>query len=59
MGILNRLLYKKRFERFIDVEDSDDMICEKCGKQCGIGSGVSFSPIGEGKVRCSNCWDWL
>jgi len=52
---------KKRFEKglknigFGEI-DVDTMICEKCKKPVG---DKSWSPIGNGQVRCSDCWDWL
>lgn len=50
---------KRKFEKFIGINDSDDMTCEKCGQKCGPSVSKSFLPIGNGKVRCSDCWDWL
>jgi len=51
---------RKRFEGFLkkagygDI-DLNNMVCSKCGEKIK----GSWVPIGNGKVRCSKCWDWL
>lgn len=58
MNIFRRVR-KRKFEKALGIEDADEMFCEKCGNKCGPSVGKSFSPIGNGQVRCSDCWDWL